>query len=201
MSQPPVPVTSADLAPLRDQIDALDKQLLQLLNQRARVAEQVGEIKRAEGSPFFRPDRVAQVIQKITSANPGPPNIAPEIAKPMRLLKRMPPISTDVIAICGCQKVLAQVRLALVVFFNDHQLATTHLHRAASCEIQAHHQTHLGLLAIGLQRAGLAVNVRNFQIFGLCQGHHRDAQRCQARQSRNQHRKNKTTLHKLLQNS
>ena len=72
MSQPPVPVTSADLAPLRDQIDALDKQLLQLLNQRARVAEQVGEIKQREGSPFFRPDRVAQVLQKIQALNPGP---------------------------------------------------------------------------------------------------------------------------------
>ena len=72
MSQPPSPVTSADLAPLRDQIDALDKQLLQLLNQRARVAEQVGEIKKREGSPFFRPDRVAQVLQKIQGLNPGP---------------------------------------------------------------------------------------------------------------------------------
>ncbi len=72
MSQPPTPVTSADLAPLRDQIDALDKQLLQLLNQRARVAEQVGEIKKREGSPFFRPDRVAQVLQKIQGLNPGP---------------------------------------------------------------------------------------------------------------------------------
>jgi len=72
MSQPPVPVTSADLAPLRDQIDALDKQLLQLLNQRARVAEQVGEIKKRENSPFFRPDRVAQVLQKIQDLNPGP---------------------------------------------------------------------------------------------------------------------------------
>ncbi|WP_204308922.1 chorismate mutase, partial [Klebsiella oxytoca] len=60
------------LLALRDQIDALDGQLLALLNQRARVAEQVGEIKRAEGTPFFRPDRVAQVIDKIRAANPGP---------------------------------------------------------------------------------------------------------------------------------
>ena len=57
---------SADgLAGLRQQIDALDRQLLQLLNQRAHLAEQVGDIKRAEGSPFFRPDRVAQVLEKI----------------------------------------------------------------------------------------------------------------------------------------
>ncbi|MDR7267561.1 chorismate mutase/prephenate dehydratase [Pelomonas saccharophila] len=66
------PIASQALLALRDQIDGLDKQLLELLNQRARVAEQVGEIKRAEGTPFFRPDRVAQVIDKIRAANPGP---------------------------------------------------------------------------------------------------------------------------------
>ncbi len=66
------PVASQALLALRDQIDSLDKQLLLLLNQRAHVAEQVGEIKRAEGTPFFRPDRVAQVIDKIRAANPGP---------------------------------------------------------------------------------------------------------------------------------
>jgi len=32
----------------------------------------VGDIKRAEGSPFFRPDRVAQVLEKIQANNPGP---------------------------------------------------------------------------------------------------------------------------------
>ena len=66
------PQQSADLAVLRQQIDALDKQLLQLVNQRAHVAEQVGELKRKEGSAFFRPDRVAQVIQNIEKSNPGP---------------------------------------------------------------------------------------------------------------------------------
>jgi chorismate mutase/prephenate dehydratase len=66
------PVQSDALANLRVQIDSLDQQLLSLLNQRARVAEEVGVIKRAEGSPFFRPDRVAQVIDKIQNANQGP---------------------------------------------------------------------------------------------------------------------------------
>jgi chorismate mutase/prephenate dehydratase len=68
----PTPVASPELLVLRDQIDALDSQLLALLNQRAHVAEQVGEIKRRDGTPFFRPDRVAQVIAKIKAANPGP---------------------------------------------------------------------------------------------------------------------------------
>jgi chorismate mutase/prephenate dehydratase len=66
------PQASADLAPLRVQIDDIDQQLLDLLNRRARVAEQVGEVKKREGTPFFRPDRVAQVIQKMESANTGP---------------------------------------------------------------------------------------------------------------------------------
>ena len=60
------------LGELRERIDALDSQLLRLLNDRALVAEAVGELKKREGTPFFRPDRVAQVIEKIQTANPGP---------------------------------------------------------------------------------------------------------------------------------
>ncbi len=61
-----------NLPDLRIQIDKLDKELLALLNQRAHVAEQVGEVKKREGTPFFRPDRVAAVIEKIQQANTGP---------------------------------------------------------------------------------------------------------------------------------
>ena len=60
------------LAELRVQIDAVDRDLLQLLNQRAALANEVGEIKRAEGSPVFRPEREAQVIHGLQSVNPGP---------------------------------------------------------------------------------------------------------------------------------
>ncbi|QNP49264.1 prephenate dehydratase [Diaphorobacter aerolatus] len=66
------PQASPDLASLRVQIDNIDQQLLALLNQRALVAERVGEVKKREGSAYFRPDRVAQVIEKIKGANPGP---------------------------------------------------------------------------------------------------------------------------------
>jgi chorismate mutase/prephenate dehydratase len=70
MSQ--APVQSGALAQLRVQIDSLDARLLALLNDRARVAEQVGRLKREEGTPFFRPDRAAQVLAKMQAANPGP---------------------------------------------------------------------------------------------------------------------------------
>ena len=61
-----------DLAPLRDQIDAIDLDILALLNRRARVAEQVGEVKRRAGTPFFRPDRVNSLIARLQQANTGP---------------------------------------------------------------------------------------------------------------------------------
>ena len=63
---------SHSLPELRIQIDAIDQQLLQLLNRRASVAQAVGEVKKREGTPFFRPDRVAQVIEKIQRNSGGP---------------------------------------------------------------------------------------------------------------------------------
>jgi chorismate mutase / prephenate dehydratase len=57
---------------LRTGIDGIDTQLISLLNERAKLAQAVGEIKKKEGSPFFRPDRVAQVIAKVQAQNAGP---------------------------------------------------------------------------------------------------------------------------------
>jgi chorismate mutase / prephenate dehydratase len=60
------------LSDLRIQIDALDQDLLALINRRAALAHEVGEIKRGEGSAVFRPERETQVINGLQSANPGP---------------------------------------------------------------------------------------------------------------------------------
>jgi hypothetical protein len=46
---------AADLESLRGRIDAIDASLLGLLNRRAEVATAIGALKRAEGSPAFRP--------------------------------------------------------------------------------------------------------------------------------------------------
>lgn len=59
------------LPELRTLIDAVDLELLQLLNQRAGYAHEVGEIKRLEGSVVFRPEREAQVISTLQHANAG----------------------------------------------------------------------------------------------------------------------------------
>jgi chorismate mutase/prephenate dehydratase len=65
---------AAKLKPLRERIDALDAQILELLSQRARTAQAVGEVKHAahaEG-PVLRPDREAEVIRRLQQMNPGP---------------------------------------------------------------------------------------------------------------------------------
>ncbi|HUH41061.1 MAG TPA: prephenate dehydratase [Castellaniella sp.] len=64
----------ARLEPLRVRIDALDDQILDLLNQRARTALEVGEVKKAfdAGGPVLKPEREALIIRRLQEANPGP---------------------------------------------------------------------------------------------------------------------------------
>lgn len=62
----------ATLQSLRARIDATDAELLALLNRRAGLAQEVGEIKKREGSAVFRPEREAQVIDGLKRRNTGP---------------------------------------------------------------------------------------------------------------------------------
>lgn len=62
----------AVLRALRSQIDAVDNELLALLNRRAQLALEVGELKKREGSVVFRPEREAQVIDGLKQRNAGP---------------------------------------------------------------------------------------------------------------------------------
>ena len=63
-----------ELAEVRGEIDAIDAQLLDLLNRRACCAQKVGEIKAAhgEGGFIYRPEREAQVLRRIQGMNAGP---------------------------------------------------------------------------------------------------------------------------------
>jgi len=62
------------LSELRDKIDAIDNQILQLINQRADCAMEVARTKVSEGETgtFYRPDREALVLRRIKEHNPGP---------------------------------------------------------------------------------------------------------------------------------
>jgi chorismate mutase/prephenate dehydratase len=65
---------AASLGDLRSQIDAVDEQLHALLNQRARLAQQAGISKHADGHTvdFYRPEREAEVLRRALERNLGP---------------------------------------------------------------------------------------------------------------------------------
>ena len=60
---------SDELKKLRASIDALDQQLLELINRRAAHAHSIGQLK---NGILYRPEREAQILRRIKEANPGP---------------------------------------------------------------------------------------------------------------------------------
>ena len=66
-----------ELGKLRDEIDSVDQQIQQLVNQRARCAQKVAEVKEHFSTPgesvvFYRPEREAQVLRRVMERNEGP---------------------------------------------------------------------------------------------------------------------------------
>ena len=56
----------------RSEIDAIDSELLDLLNRRASLAVKVGQSKRLTGVALYDPLREEEVIERARKANPGP---------------------------------------------------------------------------------------------------------------------------------
>ena len=83
------------LAQFRDEIDALDLELLALLNRRTKVVEEIGRVKEAMNLPVYEPKREGDVFRNVTEHNTGP--LSPEalqriferIIDEMRSLQRM----------------------------------------------------------------------------------------------------------------
>jgi chorismate mutase len=63
---------STTIATWREQIDAVDSELLRLLNRRAELAIAVGTLKRRSSVPFCDPQRERQVLLRARQANNGP---------------------------------------------------------------------------------------------------------------------------------
>ena len=56
----------------RTEIDEIDRELLRLLNRRARLAMKVGGLKRVAGLPCSDPERERVVLRTLQQANGGP---------------------------------------------------------------------------------------------------------------------------------
>ncbi len=61
-----------NLGPIREKIDVLDKQLVELLNQRLALAAEIGKVKRSEGGQIYVAEREDAVLRKVTGQNQGP---------------------------------------------------------------------------------------------------------------------------------
>jgi len=61
-----------DLAPIRDQIDQIDRQIVEILNQRLALAGEIGKLKRSTGGQIYVAEREDAVLRKVAALNQGP---------------------------------------------------------------------------------------------------------------------------------
>src|SRR6476661_3971979 len=75
-SSPAKPADDAQLAPtlagLRAEIDRVDKELVTLLNHRAEIALQIGQVKQKQGLEVWSPAREDEVIARALGGSRGP---------------------------------------------------------------------------------------------------------------------------------
>lgn len=147
-----VPDPADELAELRRQIDALDRQLHQLLNRRARCALAVAGVKQAaagagQAPAFYRPEREAQVLRQAAERNGGPLSDATVV----RLFREV---------ISACMALEQRLRVAYVGDRNGRALQALLQHfghavaaqvcrdPAAALDTLRHQQTDYVLLAV-----------------------------------------------------
>ncbi len=86
---------TAELRRLRRRIDALDRRLVTLLNERAELGRQVGREKRRAGSRTVRDvEREREVLLRVTMANTGPLPQADLLALYRRLMRAVRTLET-----------------------------------------------------------------------------------------------------------
>ena len=73
------------LEEFRVSIDAVDRRIVDLLNERTRVVEEIGRVKRHSDLPIYEPKREEQVFANITGHNQGP--LTPEAVR--RIFERI----------------------------------------------------------------------------------------------------------------
>jgi chorismate mutase len=85
----------AALDRFREQIDEIDRRLIDLFNERTAVVEQIGRVKTEMGLPIYEPKREDQVYENVIGHNKGPLNseaarrLFERIIDEMRTLQKM----------------------------------------------------------------------------------------------------------------
>lgn len=61
-----------DIADWRKKIDELDRKMVELLNERAQAAKEIGRLKRNTQMPIYEPDREKKIFENVSAVNRGP---------------------------------------------------------------------------------------------------------------------------------
>lgn len=61
-----------DIADWRKKIDDIDRQIIRLLNERARAAQEIGRLKRDTEMPIYEPEREKMIFANVQRENQGP---------------------------------------------------------------------------------------------------------------------------------
>jgi len=61
-----------DIAEWRKKIDELDRKMVELLNERAKAAQEIGRQKRSTSMPIYEPDREKKIFENVKAVNRGP---------------------------------------------------------------------------------------------------------------------------------
>ena len=57
---------------LRERVDAVDRELIEALSERARIVQEIMALKTEAGAPVYDPRREEEILQKVVEINPGP---------------------------------------------------------------------------------------------------------------------------------
>ena len=57
---------------LRNRADEVDRELIRILNERARIVQEIVAIKAEAGKPLFDPRREEEILQRVAQQNEGP---------------------------------------------------------------------------------------------------------------------------------
>jgi chorismate mutase len=61
-----------EIADWRTKIDELDRRLVELLNERAHAAHEIGKLKRNTNLPIYEPEREKKIFENVQRVNHGP---------------------------------------------------------------------------------------------------------------------------------
>jgi chorismate mutase len=64
--------TEARINELRSRVDEVDRELIRVLNERARIVQELVAIKGEAGRPLFDPKREEEILRRVAEENEGP---------------------------------------------------------------------------------------------------------------------------------